>query len=361
MNIVWLFILCLTGMSFAWGEAEVSVDKESRQHLGLQFSYPRVVNEIPIGLVPASVTVPPDAEYMVSAPLAGVIDEVKVVQGEPVVKGQMLVRLRSPELLLHQQHLLSAWQDFQVAKAKYEREKPLFQQGIIAKGRWLETRKNWRQARTALAQARGAMEILGLPRERIDRLLQSGELDSRLPLHCPDSGVVTVREAVLGQRVERLTPLFRIASVGRLWLEMAVPAAKAAQLRPGAKVAVEDGQARGEVRLVAGIVDSGTQTVRVVAELVERGRVRPGLKVNARLYRQADQPVMEIPRSAIVEHEGNSYVFVVKSATQFQARPVTLAALTDTAAYVEAGLEAGDQVVSQGVAALKATWVGGEE
>ncbi len=361
MNIIWLVILCLAGMNFVWGQEEVSIDKGSRQRLGLQFSYPRVVHAIPIGLVPATVTVPPDAEYMVSAPLAGVIDEVKVVRGESVTKGQVLVQLRSPELLLHQQHLLSAWQDFQVAKAKYEREKPLFQQGIIAKGRWLETRRNWRQASTALAQARGAMEILGLPQGRIDRLLQSGELDSRLPLYCPDTGVVTVREAVLGQRVERLTPLFRIASVGQLWLEMAVPAVQAAQLRPGAKVVIENGQARAEVRLIAGVVDSGTQTVRVVAELVERGRVRPGLKVNARLYRQADQPVMEIPRSAIVEHEGKFYVFVVKSTTQFQASPVTLAALTDTAAYIRTGLDAGDQVVSQGVAVLKATWVGGEE
>ena len=354
-------IFCWMCFSSAWGQGIISVEVKEQKRLGIQVSSPRLVREIPVGLVPATVTVPPESEYVISAPLAGIIDEVKVVQGESVTKGQVLIQLRSPELLRHQQHLLGAWQEFQVAKAKYEREKPLFQQGIIAKGRWLETRKNWRRAATTLAQARGELEILGLPKARIEWLLRAGKLDSRLPMTSPDAGVVTAREAIVGQRVERLAPLFRLTALRQLWLEMAVPANLAMRLKPKDKVVVEGKRGVGRVRLIAGTVNPGSQTVRVVAELIERQRLRPGLKVNARLYVEADLPFLALPRSALVSHEGKSYVFVIRSAETFRVTPISLAALTDTTVYIRQGLKPGDQVVSQGIASLKAVWLGGEE
>lgn len=328
--------------------------------LGIQFVEPQPVTEVPLGVVPAAVTVPPDAEVMVSAPLPGLIEEVRVVEGEPVGAGQIVARLNSPELLIHQQQLLDAWQDRAVAEAKYRREKMLFSEGIIAKSRWLDTKKTWRQARTAYEQARGELASLGMGPAAIGKLLKTRRLDSRLDLVARRAGVITDRRVTPGQRVDKLAPLMVVTDTSQLWISMNVPVALAVQLQPGTKVRPEATEAWGAVFLIAGTVDSATQTVLVRARLEQPAGLRPGRKINVRLVAPVRQPILKLPNDAVVTHQGKHYVFVRKAAG-FEIRAVTLAAAGEAGAvFIEQGLEPSEQVASQGVAALKAAWLGEE-
>ncbi len=347
--------------SLAAQDRILSMEPGQIERLGLKLVRPEPAREIPLGYVPAMVTVPPQAESLVSAPVAGMIEEVKAARGDAVAAGQVLARINSQELLGAQQRLLDAWQDLRVAKASYAREKSLFQEGVIAKRRWLNTQKIRQQADTAFIQAREELVLLGMTRAAIDRLLATGQLDGRLDLVSPAAGIVTSREVIAGQRVERLTPLFRIMSILELWLEMAVPVARAGHLSPGALVRTEPQGATGEVILIGGTVDPATQTVLVRAKLTEAKGLRPGCKVTVALFELASKPLLKIPRSALVDHQGGQFVFV-RTPQGFQATSVEVAAQTYDAAFLVSGIEPASQVVSQGVAALKAAWLGvGEE
>lgn len=339
----------------------LSVEPVQIERLGVELVQAELVREIPRGYVPAMVTVPPQAESVVSAPVAGIIEEVRAARGDAVTAYQVLARINSPELLAGQQRLLDAWQNRKVAEASYAREKSLFQEGVIAKRRWLDTQKIRQQASTAFIQAREELVLSGMARAAIDRLLATGRLDGRLDLVSPAAGIVTSREVMAGQWVERLTPLFRITSIAELWLEMAVPVARAGHLRPGAPVRTEPQGATGEVTLIGGTVDPATQTILVRAKLTEAKGLRPGRKVTVALVELASNPLLKIPRSALVDHQGSQFVFV-RIPQGFQATPVEVAAMTEDNAFLAKGIEPAAQVVSQGVAALKAAWLGtGEE
>ncbi len=354
-------LICL-GVGALWVTAalatteEIAVTAGQRQRLGIVSQSPEPVKMLPMGRVPAVLSVPPENDHLISAPLAGLVERVEVARGDSVRRGQVLVTLDSPELLLHQQHLIDAWNEWTVARARYEREKKLFQAGIIARKRWLETEKTWRQARTAFDQARRELIVMGFKPGEIDRLRMSGRLDSHVVLRAPATGVVTGHRVSVGQRVGRADALMKVTAVHPLWLEMAVPADLADRLELGAEVSVEGRDSRGKVILVSSVVDPLTQTVLVRAGLTEAGGLQPGRKVTVRLSAPVSG-VLRLPRSALLEHQGKSYVFV-QADGGFEVRPVTVAAMTDDAVFVEKGVRPRDSVAVKGVASLKAAWLG---
>lgn len=354
------WMICI-GMGLAIGAAAqdriLVMEPVQIERLGVKLVQPEKVAEIPRGYVPAMVTVPPQAESLVSAPVAGMIEEVKVARGDTVVARQLLARINSPELLAGQQRLLDAWQNLKVAEASYAREQSLFQEGIIAKRRWLNTQKLRQQASTAFIQAREELVLLGMTPAAIDRLLATSRLDGRLELVAPTAGIVTAREVMAGQWVERLAPLFQITSIAELWLEMAVPVAHVGHLHLGAPVRTEYQGATGEITLIGGTVDPATQTVLVRAKLTEAQGLRPGRKVTVALFELAPKPLLKLPRSVLVDHQDGQFVFV-RIPQGFQATPVEVAAHTAEDAFLTGGIEPASQVVSQGVSALKAAWLG---
>ena len=351
-----LWVLALCWLAAVEADGLVTVSPEQMRRLGIAVQSPEPVNRVPLKSVPAQVTVPPQNDRVISAPLSGVVEQVTVSRGDSIAAGQMVLRLDSPELLGHQRHFLNAWQEFHVADARYQREKELHRAGIIAKRRWLETEKLWRQARTALDQARHELMLLGLHPSAIDRLLQTGRLDSHLDLRSPVAAVVWSRLVTLGQRVQRADPLLRLIVPQPLWLELAVPVALAKTLQPGTIVRVESEGAEGRVFLVGSLVDPDSQTVLVRAEMVRPGGLRPGRKLTARLTLPVTG-VFKLPRTALIEQGGGYFIFVRHDAG-FEARSVTPLLVTSEAAYIQRGLRPGEPVAVSGTAALKAAWLG---
>jgi cobalt-zinc-cadmium efflux system membrane fusion protein len=67
--------------------------------------------------------------------------------------------------------------------------------------------------------------------------------------------------------------------------------------------------------------------------------------------------LFRLPISALTSQEGKDYVFV-RVPQGFAARPVAVAGRAEHEAVIHGGLNDGDEVVVQGVAALKASWIG---
>ncbi len=357
MGVLFCLIVGILGLMGSPAAKEaVSVTAAQKQRLGIELQSPEPVEAIPLGLVPAVLSVPPENDHVVSAPLAGLVEKVTVARGVSVKRGQVLVMLDSPELLQHQQHLIDAWNELTVARSRHDRDGKLFEAGIISRKRWLETEKTWHQSRTAFAQARRELIVMGFKPDEIDRLWKAGRLDSHIALRAPVNGIVTAHRVSVGERVGRADALMKVTAVRPLWLEMAVPTVLADRLAPGAQVKVEGQDASGEVLLVSSTVDPQTQTVLVRAELTESGSLQPGRKVTASLAVPASG-VLRLPRSALLEHQGKSYVFV-QTAGGFEARLVKVAAITDEAVFVQKGVRSNEPVVVKGVAALKASWLG---
>ena len=108
----------------------------------------------------------------------------------------------------------------------------------------------------------------GMTAEQIQRLEQSGEAASRLPLVAPIHGTVIEKLAVEGQYVKTGQPIYRLADLSSVWLMLEMFPEEAAMIRYGQKV---DGEVQslpgrkisGRVAFIDPTVDPKTRTVGV--------------------------------------------------------------------------------------------------
>jgi RND family efflux transporter MFP subunit len=343
------------------GADEVKVTPEQMRALGIETAPLSAEGGAQISGLPALVVVPNEQLQVVSAPLAGLVEQMLVAAHQSVKTGQVLARLQSPELADLQHTYLQAATQADLARANLERDAALFKEGIIAESRYLATRSRSVEAAADLAERTQALRLAGMPPEAIARLRAGQRVGTLVELAAPFDGVVLEQLAVAGQRLEPRAPVATVARLSPLWLEIQLPVARLAEVREGAAVAVPASQASGTVIALGRSVASGNQTVLVRA-LIDRGaeRLRPGQYVEASLAASGEESAFAVPAGAVARIGGQPVVFV-RTAQGFSAQPVRL--LGEAAGKsIVAGLKGDERVAVKGVAALKAAaaGIGGE-
>jgi hypothetical protein len=60
-------------------------------------------------------------------------------------------------------------------------------------------------------------------------------------------------------------------------------------------------------------IDAQTRLIPVVAKLADSAQVPPGAAVSAQIETGSSEPVLGVPRSAVLWRDGKAYVFVIQS------------------------------------------------
>ncbi|HYE37287.1 efflux RND transporter periplasmic adaptor subunit [Methylocaldum sp.] len=358
MRAVWLLMLFWIGVAAIAAEDTVRLNDEQARHLGIRTVKPEEVTAMPLARAPARVVLPPQKEFVVSSPQAGVIGNVAVPLGVKVKQGQVLAKIQSPDLLALQRELLDAASEFSLAQARLQRDQTLLQEGIISRLRWQETKGDFDKAQAALGAAEQTLAASGLANAEIQKLRANRRMSSVLEVRAPIDGVVLERMAVVGQRVDRLTPLFRVGKLDELWLEVNMPQERLHEIKIGDRISLENIRATARIIEVGQHVDPESQSalVRAVVDS-EAEALRPGMHINVQLMHRSTDRIFRVPVAAVFSHEGKNYAFV-KTAAGFEAREVAVAGQEPYSMVIHEGLEPGDEVAVQGVAALKAAWLG---
>ncbi|SMF97026.1 membrane fusion protein, cobalt-zinc-cadmium efflux system [Methylomagnum ishizawai] len=336
----------------------VRLTPEQISHLGIRAVPPEAVAALPLAQAPGRVVLPPAKEFVVSALQAGVITHVNVPLGVKVGKGQVLAQLRSATLLDAQRNLIDAVSEYELARAKLDRDQTLLQEGVISKLRWQETKGAFDKAQAALGEAEQILIASGVGPAEVARLKAKHQLDSAMDVRSPIDGVVLERMAVVGQRLDAMAPLFRIGQLDELWLEVDMPQERLREVKLGDRIVVENPKAAARIIEVSQNVDAQSQSALVRA-VVDQGaeNLRPGMNLNVQLMHRSTDRIFRVPVAAVISHEGKNYVFV-KTAEGYAAREVAVAGQEAYSVTVHEGLEPGDAVAVQGVAGLKAAWLG---
>lgn len=307
--------------------------------------------------LPAQVVIPNAQIRVVAAPLAGLVQTMAVAPNDAVKQGQLLARLQSPMLIEAQREFLQAATQAELAQASYRRDEQLFKEGIIAEGRYQATQASYTQAAAALSERRQALRLYGMGVGAIDALQSGKGMSSTLDIVSPISGVVLEQMASAGQRADASTPLYKVAQLAPLWLEMRATPAAAAGIAPGAAVSV--GAASGKVLSVGRHLDAGSQTMMIRAEITRGAEsLRAGQYAEAQVAGSAaDARQWQIATSALARHQGRTYVFV-QAKDGFVATEVKLLGEAPVTSIVTGALRGDERIAVRGIAALKAIWVG---
>lgn len=260
------------------------------------------------------------AEVHVRTP--GFVEAIQIDQtGVSVGAGQPLFSLYSPELLQAQNELLA-------------------------------TRKWTSDAGSVLEAARRKLELLGMTSKEIDRVVETGESRKAIAITAPRAGFVTKKSVVLGSYVTPEMTLYEIQDLSRVYVVADV------FLRDVAHVGVGTGgdfvpggdaarRAKARVDLVYPLVNAEARTRRVRMQLGNPGAktYAPG-EYGTVEFAAGKRRVLTIPRDALVDTGSAQYVFVVEPEGRFVPRTVTVGASDADRVIVDAGLAAGERVVS---------------
>ncbi|MGO1076351.1 efflux RND transporter periplasmic adaptor subunit [Inquilinus sp. CA228] len=106
---------------------------------------------------------------------------------------------------------------------------------------------------------------------------------------------------------------------------------------------------QGTLELVDNQIDQATGTIRLKATFPNKtDQLWPGQFVDVRLLLRTEQNVVTVPSTAIQHGPDGLYVYAVKPDDTVELRPVGIGQITDGAAVVETGLDAGASVVTAG-------------
>ncbi|MCF7968391.1 MAG: efflux RND transporter periplasmic adaptor subunit, partial [Methylococcaceae bacterium] len=229
----------------------------------------------------------------------------------------------------------------------------------ISRMRLQETQSDFERAQATLRAAEQTLLASGIAQADIDRIkTNTTHINGLYKVLAPVDGMVLDRMAMVGQRVDAFSPLFRIGKLDVLWLEVDMPQERLKEARIGDRVTVENLKVRARVIEISQSVDPQSQST-VVRALVESGteRLRPGMHVNVQTMHRSTDRIFKVPVAAVFSHEGHNYVFV-KRLGGFEAVEVAVAGQEAYSMVLHEGLQGGEAVVVQGVAGLKAAWLG---
>ena len=357
--------LVLAGQSAV--SEELGLTDAQIRNLGIEFASPEPSPSHAAIEATASVIVPPGKEAFASAPEAGLLAGLHVSVGDKVVRGQPLAELRSPGFLALQREFLDALNASLLAQSELDRDQQLFDEGIIAGRRLHETTTRAKIAATGLNEHRQLLQIVGLTDTEIRALESNQTLHAALEIRAPFDGVVIERLAVAGERLDTMSPVYRIADLSTLWLEIDVPQEHLAGVRPGMKVSVAGSPVEfaAEVSAIGRAVDPGTQSVTVRAILVaEDHGLAPGQFVSARIASSeagADTTsAWKIPAAAVTRSGDNHFIFL-RTTEGIAVRPVTVVGSDGRSVFFRANIDETMEIAVSGITAIKALWSAGNE
>ncbi|MEQ9880435.1 efflux RND transporter periplasmic adaptor subunit [Pectobacterium aroidearum] len=202
--------------------------------------------------------------------------------------------------------------------------------------------------------ARQRLALLFMPETVIRQVERSGKPQDRIAITAPENGYVNKLEVRQGMQLSPAQPLFELASLNPVWVDVDYPEAQAAQLTLGSDISAASSAwpgktFRGKISELLPVLDSTTRTLkaRVVLDNPQQ-QLKPGMYLTVQLSHAQAQPRLAIPQEALLVSGSQNRVLLSDGNGHFTPRNVTAGASLGDWVEIIDGLKAGDSVVTSG-------------
>lgn len=260
--------------------------------------------------------------------IPGRIEELFVsFKGEAIRKGQKVARLYAPELVTAQQELLEAVK----LKDKYPDLLEAARQKLAY----------WKVAETQIAE-----------------IEKTGKIQESFILRADASGVVTKRRIAVGDYVKKGEILFDMVNMDRLWVIFDAYEEDLAQIKVGDQVAfttpaLPNSSFNTRITFIDPLINPQTRVAALRGEIQNKnGQLKPEMFVQGSLQSPAKSgEKLLVPKTAVLWTGKRSVVYVKvpdANVPSYRYQEISLGERFGDKYLVEAGLKAGDEVVTYG-------------
>lgn len=308
---------------------------------------------------PATVQANQNELAEVTTLIRGRVVKVHVDVGQDVKNGALLAMLHSVDLGVAEGEYLKAGARLHEAELAYLRAKELYENKAISLAELLRREAVMKTVRTEVREAQNRLELLGVPREEIDRLERDHTIKANVPLRAPFAGRVLTRNLTQGEVVETEQKLFTVANLTDVWVIGNVPEKDVQFIRKDRKVnvilaAYPHAIFPGAITYIGDTLDPATRTMSLRVTVPNPDRLlKPEMFAIVSVYGTSSEDVLSIPLAAVQDGSDDKMVFVQREPGVFEARPVKLGHEEGDVIRVLEGVKVGEQVVTKGSFALK--------
>ncbi|UCD23893.1 MAG: efflux RND transporter periplasmic adaptor subunit [Gemmatimonadota bacterium] len=269
----------------------------------------------------------------VAPKIDGFIEELHVAStGQPVTRGQPLLRLYSPLLVSAQDELLTA-------RRLYSSIDPSAEDARARASQMLDA-------------ARRRLEYWDITPEQIQLLEETGEVTKTLTLVSPVDGVVLDKSVVEGQRVMAGMRLYQLADLTEMWIDAEIFEQDMQHVAVGSmahmEVAAYPGKhVMGRVSFVHPTVDPAARTNRVRVSVDNSDlQLKPGMFVTVYFDVSLGDDLLSVPLDAVLFTGERNIVFVRHDDGTLMAHDVTLGSRAGDRVQILSGVSEGLTVVA---------------
>lgn len=289
----------------------------------------------------------------IGANVTGRVTQVLAEVGDRVKAGQVLAHVASPELSTAQLTYLRAHATAQQAERAAERARQLIQADVIGSAELQRRESELSVARAELRAAGDQLTLLGIPKEALAKLKDSGNLYPHAVVVASHTGVIIDRKVSQGQVAQPGDPLFTVADLSNVWVVGALPEQVARDARVGQTVEIKvpalNKDLSGRVVYVADTVSPETRTVPIRTQVDNADRrLKPQMLATLRLVGPASLQ-LTVPADAVVRENDRDHVYVQVAENTYRFTKVELgAASLDGLRPVIKGVSEGTPIVVSG-------------
>ena len=271
----------------------------------------------------------------VTAWIAGRIDQLHVnTVGSFVTRDKPVAEVYSPDLLATQQEYL-------LAVKSRDQLKNSSIPSISQNGDGL------------VASSKQRLMLFGVKESQIAELEKAGKPNIRLPIYTPLSGIVVEKMVQQGQYVNTGDPLFNIADLSTVWVEVEIYENEFPSVHVGQPVEIRSQSFPGKpftgrVSFIYPFLDPKTRTVKARVEMPNPGmKLKPDMFVNAIIKVPLGSAIV-VPVTAVIDTGKRQVVWVETSAGMFEPRDVQVGQTNNDKIQILSGLKPGDKVAVSG-------------
>jgi cobalt-zinc-cadmium efflux system membrane fusion protein len=285
----------------------------------------------------------------------GRVVDIKARLDDNVKKGQLLLKVQSPDITNAFDTYIKAAADEQLANKAYIRADDLFKHGAISQGLLEQAEDTEKDAKADLTAAEEQLQTLGVDKNHPSSIVN---------VYAPISGVIVAQNvtnsAAAGVNLSGTATAFTIADLSVVWIvcdvyENDIPRV---QLGQEARIKINawpDRPIVGHISDIGPILDPSIRTAKVRIEVPNPGFLRLGMFGTATFTSRNKAMHAVVPADAVLHLHDRDWVYLPAGGNQFKRAEVHPGRmLPGNKQEILSGIDPGQQVVSN-VLQLEAT------
>ncbi len=297
----------------------------------------------------ATGTIAPDIsrEVPVISLANGRVVDIKARLDDNVKKGQLLLKVQSPDITSAFDAYLKALNDEQMTSKAFLRSQDLFQHGAISQAMLEQAEDAEKDARADLTAAEDQLHTLGVDKAHPSSIVN---------VYAPISGVIVAQNvtnaAAAGVGLSGSATAFTVADLSQVWVmcdvyENDIPKIAVGQEATIRLNAFPDKPVKGRISDIGPILDPSIRTAKVRVEVSNPGFMKLGMFATATFTGRTKEVHAVVPSEAILHLHDRDWVYVPMGGDQYKRVEVRAGAMSGgNRQEILAGIAPGQQVAA---------------